>query len=562
MPLSNIRQRLARWLAPETRGLAGPGYSDSGFAGSVGRTVASGGSIGPRTALSISAVWAAVNCYTQTLGSLDCYVAERDDRGGRRPAPYHPAFDLIRTRPNDRSTSMRFRQAWIGHALTFGNGYAEIVWDAKGRKPLELCLMDPRDVEVLDRRGALVYRQKSSGAEFPAEDVLHLAMFGFDGVRGYSPIAMGAETLGVAAAQRDYQAALFGNSAGIQGHIEVPGKINATARGELLNQWERRHQGASAAGLTGILDAGARWVSTAFSPQDADLILGAKFSVQEIARIFNLPPHKLGHLEDANYSTVEQMNIDFTQTSLMPWTKAIEQELDNKLLGKVERKSYFVIHDFAYLLRGDTLSETAREKSDIDTGIRSINEIRIARGYEPLAEPRADYHWVQAISNLEAIEDMGKAPADPAPPEAGPAPAAPGPESGPTPPPAASTASLRGVLVDALGRMLRREAAGARSASKRADFAGWVESPDDRRVSSLLTVIGPAAVACGLDARHVTTTLLRETRRQLRELLTSVPPEELPEAVDRLATRWEDGRAAAVADRLLNPPTEATDDEA
>lgn len=409
--LDSLRSRLARWIAPEARG--GDGSWGGGFHGGYAFPTLAGPPINERSALGVAAVWAAVNCYVNTIGSLDLYIASTDKRGGRRPAPDHPAYDIIRRRPNPMSTSVRFRQALVGHAITRGNGYAGITWDSKGRRPVRLDLLDPRETNPCCEGGKVVYRQ-DHGPDLPAEDVIHIAMFGWDGVQGYSPITVARETLGVAAAQRDYQAGLFGNSAAAQGHLEVAGRLDAKKKQELRDDWNRLHQGADNAGNVGILDSGMKWVQTNFSPQDAQMIMGANFSVAEVARIFNLPQHKLNLLENTSFATVEEMNIDYYQTSIMPWLVAIEQELDNKLLGKIERQSYFVTHDARTLLRGNSAAQLAQDQVDLGTGVRSINEIRIGRGLEPLDEEQANYHWVQSISNLQPIEMMGDGP-DPGP---------------------------------------------------------------------------------------------------------------------------------------------------
>jgi HK97 family phage portal protein len=302
----SFRQRLAGWLAPrpESRSLS------ADISGMYARPTLAGTSISERSALSIAAVWNAVNIYANTIGALELYVAEKDARGGRRPAMDHPAFDLINRRPNRVSTSMRLRQAWIGHALTFGNGYLEIEWDARGRTPIALHLMDPRHTEpFVDPEGCVWYRQTNGGESLPADSVLHLAMLGWDGLRGYGVIKVGVETFGLAEAQRVYQAGLYGNSAQAGGHLEVAGRMDTKQQSELRDNWNRIHQGPASAGNLGILQGGAKWVQTNFSPQDAQMILGAEFSVAEIARFFNLPQHKLGLLEHATFSNIEYQNI-------------------------------------------------------------------------------------------------------------------------------------------------------------------------------------------------------------------------------------------------------------
>lgn len=442
----SIRRTLAGWISPESgalsRSLPPEVASSVIFHAQVGGSSGiSGQAVNERSALTIPAVWSAVNCYVNTIGSLGLTVAERDSRGGRRPAPDHWAYDLLAVKPNRRSTSMRLRQAWVGHAATRGNGYLEIEWDDRGRKARALHLMDPRDVEPVEADGTIHYMSKSGRPTLPAENVLHLAMWGWDGVKGYSPIGFAEESLGVAAKQRRYQVGLFENSAQASGHLEVPGRMTSTQKSQLRDNWNETHQGVENSGNLGILDNGAKWVQTSFSPQDAELILGCRFSVEEVARIWGLPGWKLG-LEDVSGKDGEQQNIEFYQGSILPWLTAIEQECDLKLLGRIERTKYFVFHDVKSLLRGNLAAETAQEQADLGSGVASVNEIRIRRGLDPIDDPYADKHWIPT-NNLTALEDMGKATP---PPTTQPAVSTPGPE-----------AAARRALLGPLSRMIRRE---------------------------------------------------------------------------------------------------------
>ena len=547
--LDSIRHKLAGWLSPISRSLQdGTGFS--AYNGSIASPTLAGPAINSRTALSIAAVWSAVGCYANTIGSLPLYVAERDERGGRRPAREHWGFDLLNLRPNRRSTSMRLRQAWVGHACTHGNGYLEIEWDARGREARALHLMDPRDIDPVECDGTVVYRQKCGGPDLPAEDVIHLAMFGWDGVKGYSPVSFHAETLGISAAQRTYQAALFGNGANAQGHLEIPGKLNGIQRQQERDSWNKMHQGAQNAGVVGILTEGAKWVQTNFSPQDAELILGCHFSVEETARIWNLPGYKLGLPAPAGLSDEEQENA-FLRDSALPWLTAIEQELDLKLLGRIERAKYFTFHDTLSRGRGNLAAQTAADNADIEHGRASINEVRIRRGVEPIDHPFADYHWI-STNNLTPLEEMGKAIAAPT---TEPAVSTPKPAE-PVQPPSLDglDGALRGILLQEVGRMVRRECNALRKVAKAPRIDLWADGFYPRHEQVFAEAIGPTCRALGVmlggtvGADNLAGEWAYGSRKALRDLYTTIPPEDMPAAVEKLCLEWESARIEQFVD--------------
>lgn len=559
----SFRRGLARLIAPGSpaplevsRSLdAGGAMVQHGFSD---RPTLAGTAIGPGSALSIAALYKAVQIYTNTIGALDFYVAERDDNGGRRPAYDHPAYDLIHSRPNEVSTSMRLRQAWVGHALTYGNGYLEIQWGGRrGQDPINLHLMDPRTTkpEILED-GRVQYRINNQGDVLPSCDVLHLAMTGWDGLRGYSAVTIGSEVLGVAKAQTVYQGGLYGNSAAMAGHWEVPQKLTSKAKADFRDQHNAVHQGPYNAGNSGIVDGGAHWVNTNFSPQDAELILGCRFSVEEIARLMNLPPHMLGVMDGATFATLEEMNIQLYQMSFLPWLIAIEQECNNKLLGPIERRRYFVRFDVATLLRGNSSAVREQEDADLASGVKSINEIRIARGDNPIPHKAADKHWIQANNNLRAIEDMpadGSSPEDVIDPDDATAddPTLKAKVPDPGKPPAAAEEALeatRGVFRDAVGRMMRVECNALRRASSKPRFDEWAIDFYARHSARLSDAITPACRSLGVQSgvtvgpAHLASEWSYGSLEDLRGLWTTTPPDEMPAAIERTCAAWQADR--------------------
>lgn len=617
----NIRRSVANWIAPTRRSRDDPGgMMQHGFASPALGTLA-GPAITSRSALSIAAVWQAVSCIVDTVSTLPLFVAERDDRGGRKPARDHQLFELLNLKPNRRSNSMRLRQAWIGHAATRGNGYLEIEFETRRRGVKALHLLDPRDIQPFEIDGQVVYRQKSGGPDIPSWKMLHLAMFGWDGVRGYSPVEHHAESLGLAKSQTIYQSGLMGNGAQTQGHLEFPGKLTPIQKQQEREAWNRMHQGANNAGVLGILSEGVKYVSTSFSPQDAELILGCHFSVEEIGRIWNVPLFKLG-LPGFGKSEEEE-TAQFLKWTIRPWVMGIEQELDLKLLSCVERISYFIFHDMSALQRGNIATETAQQKEDLGSGVATLNDIHRRRGLELIDHPFADYHWIPT-NNLTPIEKMDEPGASPTTQPAMSQPGGQGSQGTPEPavvatvqdtalngaqiasflevisavtggtlpaesakgilessfptvsldqldkilaplanikPPAPPVPSdgpdpagaARGVVREAVERMLKVECNAIQRAARKDRLDLWVDDFYPKHVPKLVDAMAGPLALMGMDrgvAMLLASDWSLDSRRAMRDLFATTPPDEMPAAVEKLCGSWHESRARLFVDGI------------
>lgn len=613
----------------EARSLATTLVGSAGFPRGQTVPTLAGSAVNSQTALTITALWNAVTLLSNTIASLDFHVAERTGRNlvGRKPAPDHPHYDLTACRPNGRQSSFKFRQTIMGHALTRGSGFAEV--ERIGGYPVALHLMDPGAVDVREDAGKLWYHVPGAVDPLPADDVIHISGFGWDGVSGYNPITVMAETLGLAMSERVWQAAVYGNNGTPAGYFKVPGKMTTADKKELRRNMRLVHAGPENAGEFAILDGGMEWVKTAFSPVDAQLILGRSFSVAEVARIYNIPQHMLGNLEHATFSNIEEQNIQFYQLTLMPWLTMIEQEFSNKLLSRADRRYFAAWFDPSSILRGNLAARTTHITALSKIGAASLNDVCDEFGRDRIATPGADKHWIPT-NNLAAIEDLDttrpapapaptipplipQEPIRPAEPPALPAPAeapdlpairprsrrpsaelvaairagfdagramispgaagasdacscsAPGPAEGPGDGPGrpvARSGAVEAVLIDGLGRMLRRESTAVRKAVRRdaSAFHEWYGPFLADHRATVAEAIAPAVRLAAevarreIDPAEVAAELVAESADRYRGLVASVPPDELPDAVGRALDAWDDdgARARAVADRLLD----------
>jgi HK97 family phage portal protein len=344
---------------------------------------ASGIGVNENTALNLSAIWCGVVVIAGAVSSLPLDLMKRTSGGRSNKEPFtdHPTYELVHARPNTEMTSVVFRRTLQAHALLWGNGYAEIERDESGR-PLALWPLTPdRVYPYREPNGDLTYRVASMSQdrvtydELAPENILHIPGLGYDGIGGYSVVSKLREALGLGVALERFGAQFFGNGSNMTGVLQHPGKLSPSAHKHLEESLEAGHsQGKARRAL--VLEEGMTWVQMGVPPDDGQFLETRKFQVTEVARILNLPPHKIKDLERATFSNIEEQNIEFVQDSLMPWLVYWEQELDRKLIRPLERRVQFFKHNVNGLMRGNIQNRFSSSAVGRNWGWLSANDIR------------------------------------------------------------------------------------------------------------------------------------------------------------------------------------------
>jgi HK97 family phage portal protein len=406
-----------RKLARQLRSLHGGG----GYVPAA--PVLSGTFITPETALGLAAVFAAVNVISRDVASLPRNVYRKLPDGGRKVDEHHPIQELIYTSPDGELDSYRFYQSLMSHVLTRGNGYAEIERDKDGT-PTAMHLLHPsKTLPKRTRRGRLYYELTENvpaGTRPPtlwAEDMLHLAGLGFNGLVGYSPVTVARQTIGLGMAVEQYGAAFFGNAAIPKGLLKTPQKLNEAAVNNLRKTVNQVHQGSQSAHQLMILEQGLEWVQTQFSPEDGQFLLTREFQVKEIARLYGLPPHKIGDYSQSHLANVEEANLDYASMTLYGWIIMLEAQHNSKLLTREERQKYEIRVDMAALMRGNTKDRTTYYQTLRNAGALTANEIRVFEGLNPVpSDEGGDLLLVQGqYIPLERVGKEAPAPSKPTP---------------------------------------------------------------------------------------------------------------------------------------------------
>lgn len=344
-----------------------------------GGGTAAGINVSRDSALRTSAVFACVRLLSEDVSTLPIGTFVRE--GARRRQVPRPQW---MARPNAEFTWVEVMQQAMTGLLTDGNGPLEVVRD-RFEEPVEIWPRDPQTVEMRrDSSGRpewLVVPHNGASYTLPWENLLYLRGFTLPGhSKGLSPISYARETIGEGAAAQQFGAKFFGQGAYAGGVIEVPGDATQEQIDDFVANWKRHHQGVQNAHNPGVLTGGASWKQVSIPPQDAQFIESRKFSVTEIARFYRVPPHKIGDLERATFSNIEQQAIEYVVDSLRPWLVRLEGTLTALLPPGV-----FPKWNVEGLLRGDTLARYQAYTQARTAGWMSVNEIRALEDLNPVA---------------------------------------------------------------------------------------------------------------------------------------------------------------------------------
>lgn len=368
---------------------------DRSFGGSPSVT---GMWVTPDSSLSTVAVFASVRILAETIAMLPLVTYRRLAGGGKERAQDHRLYHILHDAGNPEMTSYELRECLVGHLALWGNAYAEIEMSDNG--PLALWPLRPDRMRVTRTPAGLLYNytlpNRTTPVPLPAARILHLRGLSSDGIMGYSPIAMAREAVGLAMATEQYAARWFGNDARPGGVLQHPGKLSQGAQDRIKQSWEESHRGLSNSSRVAVLEEGVTWQSVGLPPEDSQFIQSRRFQVEEIARLFRIPPHLLADLERATFSNIEQMSLEFVMYTLMPWLVSIEQRILQSLFQPGERDTYFAEHLVTGLLRGDTASRYQAYQTGRLNGWLNADDIREMENMNPLPDGEGQDYWMPA----------------------------------------------------------------------------------------------------------------------------------------------------------------------
>ncbi len=379
-----------------------------------GRTT-SGKPVNERTAMQMTAVYSCVRILSEAVAGLPLHLYRYTEGGGKEKALTHPLYRLLHDEPNPEMTSFNFRETLMGHLLLYGNAYAQIIRNARGEVVGLYPLMPNKMTVDRDSAGRLYYLYTRGSDDspvdtetgqvyLPPEQVLHIPGLGYDGIVGYSPLAMAKNAVGLAIATEEYGAKFFANGAAPGGVLEHPGTIKDPQR--VKDSWNAAYQGSGNAHRIAVLEEGMKYQPIGISPEQAQFLETRKFQINEIARIYRVPPHMVGDLEKSSFSNIEQQSLEFVKYTLDPWICRWEQSLKRRLFTEEEKQEYFVKFNVDGLLRGDYQSRMNGYAVARQNGWMSTNDIRELENLDRIpAEEGGDLYLVNG--SMTKLADAG-----------------------------------------------------------------------------------------------------------------------------------------------------------
>ncbi len=514
--------------------------------------------VGPRTGYQFAPLVSVVSLIAQVIASLPCKVFRKNDDGGQDEVSDHPAYGLLQREYNGNTSAYTGRNAEVGHLLTWGNAFAQVVRNARGDL-LELRPLGPDVVKVgANDAGELVYdvaaydrrRESRDDVTLRRWEVLHTPYLTFDALVGFSPIVSAKGTIRTGLAQ-DRQAERF-----VLKGLRSPGAIRfrATEKFETVEEarayrerWQAIHGGEESDTSIPILEDGAEWVNLGTDPATAQLLESRMFTRGEIAGLYHVPPHLVGDTEKStSWGTgIEEQNIGFVVYCLLPILRAIEQEKNRKLFDPKrypKDEGLFVEHVLAGLLRGDSKKMAETIRSYMQIGLLTVNEARKLLGWNPIAggnvrlTPRNMLRTDDTGRDLPMPEGMSKGggskavarPRDKAARKAA----------------KVNAAAFRKVLARDVGRLLRKESLGANGAAKKpAEFGRWVET-FYAKIADQVRGVFDTPLTTGFAERHLA--------RSKADLLAAseCQPADLAHRVESVVEKWHTDRVADLVSEL------------
>jgi HK97 family phage portal protein len=536
---------------------------------------AAGVTIDESTAMAVAAVYACIRDISEDVAKLPLFLYRRLQPRGKEEASSHPLWPVLHDAPNEEMSSFGFRETVTGWCLSWGNGYAEIVRDGGGSAvqlvPLPSNAVQPDRVPS-DNRLIYLYDEDAKHRVLEAADVLHLRGLGGDGIVGWSPLRAGRESVGLASGAEQYAARFFSNDARPGGVLQHPGTLTDKAYNRLKESQAERHGGLENAHKTLILEEDMKWQSVGIPAEDAQLLQTRMFSVEEIARFYRMPPHKIQHLQRATYSNIETLTIEYVTDTLMPWLVRWEQEIKRKILRGDE---YFAEHLITGLLRGDQQSRADYYRKMFSIGAMSQDDIRERENMNPLPDDAGQVYYVPLnMAPAGTIPDGGAGAVDGS--------ATPDEEDGGRPPRRGRLAAFAAVhvplIADAVSRIQKieidRVRKGRRKCHTLTRFRAWAEEFYREHLPHFRAAIGAAMDAAAESFWIICTDepWEDEQREAVCGLTDKIATEFCEDAVRDLGSEtpvseilmyWNKNRANAVAsqavDEILTLVEELTD---
>jgi HK97 family phage portal protein len=416
--MGKIRSYLVKNLS-----ITDPKAWDMGLWNLAGSQSLSGESVNEASALTYSAVWDAVGQISGAISTLPLHLL-RNDQKKTSQATEKRLFRVMHSEFNKYMTAQIGREVMTSHILTWGNCYAEKVYNGYG-DIIELWPITPNRVRMEMHEGELIYQIRVDNQDIPLkrDQILHIPGMGFDGFQGYSVISMARKSIGLGMAMETFGSMYFGNGTHPGVIVSHPMKMDPVSKKNLQDALGQSYSGLGQSHRLMLLEEGMKIENIGVPPEDSQFLESRTFQISDIARWFHIPVHKLKNLERATNNNIESEQISWVVDTLLPLCIRFEQCYDQQMLSENEKVRQFLYfrHNLDGQMRGNSKDRAEYYKTMTSIGGMTINDVRGKEGFDPFDSPYADEPFI-AINNMIPLskidEYLEKQNALPAPKEA------------------------------------------------------------------------------------------------------------------------------------------------
>ena len=362
----------------------------------------SGTNVSPDTALTFTAVWAAIRLLTESVSSLPISVYRVENNGDKTEAVKESLYSLLKYKPNSYQNKITFFEKIMMDLCVNGNSYVYIERNRLARVTGLYC-MNYEDMTIIQKDNQLFYENGETGEVYNSNDLLHFTGMTTDGIKGLSPIDQCKKAIGWGMAIEEYGNTFFKNGAKLSGVLSTDRSLSETAIDRLRKSFNNTYSQLSGSNQTAILEEGLTFKPVGISPDQAQFLASRTFSLEEICRIWNIPPHMLADLSKSSFNNIEMQSQEFVTYTLLPYLTRIENEMNLKLFRTSDVGKLFIKFNVGGLLRGNTKDRSEFYTKMINTGVMSINEVRALEDLNKIED--GDKHFMQM--NMTTIEKIG-----------------------------------------------------------------------------------------------------------------------------------------------------------
>jgi len=354
-------------------------------------------------ALGMSALYRCVWLISSALATAPLKVFRENESGGSEVDKTHPNYLLLSLRPNATMTSFTFRQSLWGQVLMLGNAVVVPKKNQYGRAK-SLKLLEPDEYYFLDAEDDLLVVETKNNNVWTSDQYLHFKDFSLDGEIGRSRVGLSKKTLSTQLKAEKFLDTYYSKGTFLNGYLKTERKLTSTEQEEASKEWDNAYSGLNKAFTTPVLSLGTEYKEVTKTNVESQLMEFLNYSPMKIYQIFGVPPILASDTEKSTSfgKGIEDMFIQFRQTTILPFAVSAEQEINYKLFRSNEIGTYFVKHNLDVIERANYQSRMEGLSKGIQNGIYNPND---ARKYEDL-NPYKGGETYMVNGNMQRVEDV------------------------------------------------------------------------------------------------------------------------------------------------------------